>query len=196
MTINDDKNRPITAPRKRKLTDQRVPGINLRELITERNWTALAGLGLLAIGVLYVVDSWLGLDFELWSLLLIVLGGWLLLDGWRDYEAAGRTWESRARNRVFAGVMVAALGLFGLFELNTWSWLLIILAGWLAYDTWQRYETTGRVVTQTVRNRFIGAGIMATLGLLGALNWWSAWPLLLIALGLALLTGVIGERSR
>ncbi|MCC6798661.1 MAG: hypothetical protein IT325_00975 [Anaerolineae bacterium] len=196
MTINDDKNRPITAPRKRKLTDQRVPGINLRELITERNWTALAGLGLLAIGVLYVVDSWLGLDFELWSLLLIVLGGWLLLDGWRDYEAAGRTWESRARNRVFAGVMVAALGLFGLFELNTWSWLLIILAGWLAYDTWQRYETTGRVVTQTVRNRFIGAGIMAALGLLGALNWWSAWPLLLIALGLALLTGVIGERSR
>jgi len=196
MTSNDDKHRPIVAPRKRKLTDQRVPGFNLRELIAERNWTALAGLGLLAIGVLYVVDSWLGLDFQLWSLLLIVLGGWLALDGWRSYEAAGHTWESRARNRVFAGVMVAALGLFGLFELNTWSWLLIILAGWLAYDTWQRYEAAGRVITQTVRNRFIGAGIMAALGLLGSLNWWSAWPLLLIALGVALLTGVIGERSR
>lgn len=196
MGINNQNNGPISDPRKPKLNDQRVPGINLRELVAERNWTALAGLGLLVIGALYVVDSWLGLDFQLWSLLLIVLGGWLALDGWRGYEAAGRTWEDRSRNRVFAGGMVTALGLFGLFELNTWSWLLIILAGWLAYDTWQRYDAAGRVMTQTARNRFIGAGIMAALGLLGSLNWWSAWPLLLIALGIALLTGMIGERNR
>ena len=129
-------------------------------------------------------------------LLLIALGGGLALDGWRDYKAAGRTWEDRSRNRIFAGVLVTALGLFGLFELNSWGWLLIILAGWLAYDTWQRYIAAGRMMTPTVRNRFLGAGIMAALGLLGSLNWWSAWPLLLIALGVALLTGVIGERSR
>lgn len=196
MGLNDKHNGPVSDPRKPKLNEQRVPGFDLRELVEERNWTALVGLGLLAIGVLYVVDSWLGLDFQLWSLLLIALGGGLALDGWRDYKAAGRTWEDRSRNRIFAGVLVTALGLFGLFELNSWGWLLIILAGWLAYDTWQRYIAAGRMMTPTVRNRFLGAGIMAALGLFGSLNWWSAWPLLLIVLGIALLSGMIGERNR
>lgn len=196
MEPNDRNHRPAPTKPKRTLNEQRVPGIDLRELIAERNWTALAGLGLLVVGALYVLDSLLGLDIELWSLLLVGLGAWLSLDGWRDYEAAGRTWQARARSRVLAGGLLVALGVLGLFELNTWAWLLLILAGWLAYDTWQRYEAAGRVMTQTIRNRWIGAGVMAALGLLGSLSWWSAWPLLLIALGVALLSGMFGERGR
>lgn len=196
MTPNDRNDRPGTPPRSRKLNEQRVPGINLRELIAERNWTALAGLALIGVGVLYVIDSWLGLDFQLWSLLLVVLGGWLFLDGWRSYDAAGRTWEDRSRTRALAGGIIIALGVFGLFELNTWAWLLLILAGWLAYDTWQKYEANGRVLTQLVRNRWIAAGLLAGLGLLGSLNWWSTWPLILIIIGVALLSGFFGGRSR
>ncbi len=190
----NDKNKRAPAPR--KAGEPRVPGINLRELIEDRNWTALAGLGLLAVGVLYAIDRWLGLDFNLWTLLLIVLGGWLFLDGWRQYEAAGRVWVERARNRVTAGGAIAVLGVLGLFDLNTWAWLLLILAGWLAYDTWRRYEANNRVLTQTARNRLMAAAALVVLGLLGSLNWWSMWPLLLIALGVALLSGVIGGRGR
>jgi len=190
----NDKNKRAPAPR--KASEPRVPGINLRELIEDRNWTALAGLGLMAVGVLYAIDRWLGLDFNLWTVLLIVLGGWLFLDGWREYEDAGRVWVERARNRATAGGAITALGVLGLFELNTWAWLLLILAGWLVYDTWRRYEANNRVLTQTARNRLIAAAAIAALGLLGSLNWWSMWPLLLIALGVALLSGVIGGRSR
>lgn len=194
MTPNDRNDRPKTPARDRKLNEQRVPGINLRELIADRNWTALAGLGLIAVAGLYAIDRWLGLDFQVWTLLLVVLGAWLFLDGWRSYEDAGRVWEDRARSRVIAGGLILALGVFGLFELNMWAWVLLILAGWLAYDTWQRYEANGRVMTQLVRSRWIAAALLAGLGLLGSLNWWTAWPLILIVIGIAMLTGMFGRR--
>lgn len=190
----NDRNQRVTDPPRRKLNEQRVPGINVRELIEDRNWTALAGLGLIAVAILVALDGWLGLDFEVWNLLLVVLGGALALDGWRSYEAAGRTWSERSRTRTAVGGIIVALGVLGLFELDLWSWMLLILAGWLAYDTWQRYERNGRVVTQLIRNRWIAAGVLAALGLLGAMSWWSMWPLLLIALGVALLTGMVGNR--
>ena len=194
MMNPNDRNQRAGAPPKRKLNEQRVPGINVRELIEERNWPALAGLGLIAVAVLIVIDGWFGLDFELWNFLLLGLGGWLFFDGWRQYDAAGRVWIDQARNRATAGVVLVGLGVLWLIDLNMWAWLLMILAGWLAYDTWQRYEQNGRVVTPIIRNRWIAAGVLVGLGLLGSLNWWSMWPLLMIAIGVAMLTGMLGNR--
>lgn len=173
-----------------------IPGINPRELYEERNWPALAGLGLIGLGFLYLVQDVFDLHFNLWGIILLGIGGFLVADAWQKYDASGRTWTGIARNRLTGGAVIMAIGLLGTFQWDWWAVMLLGLAGWLGYDTWQKYEANGRVWTETMRNRATATAIIGILGLFGMLSSWSIWPLFIIAMGVALVFGVIGQKAR
>lgn len=166
-----------------------VPPINIRTLVEERNWPALAGLGLIAFGILYVLQDALAIHFNLWSLLLLGIGGWLMADAWQVYDRAGRVWVENSRHRALAGALVVAVALLGVMAINWWGLLLLGLAGWLGFDAWRRYERNSRVWTYPARNRAFAAGALGLLGLFGLFNLGSAWPLLLIVVGVVMLWG-------
>jgi hypothetical protein len=181
---------PITKPKrsngtagKAKRDARPMPGINLRELYDERNWTALAGLGLMGLGVLWLIENVLGLDFNLWSIFLVGVGGWLAIDAWQKYESAGRIWAGNTRNRLFVGGAMVAVGLLSIFSINWWGLFLLGLGGWLGYDTYQRYEASGKVWTDHTRNRMAVAAVVGAIGLFGLLNLGSAWAIALIVIG-------------
>ena len=106
-----------------------IPGINVRDLIEERNWLALAGLGLVVVGLLSLFGDLLDLDFNLWSAGLLAIGGWLAYDGWRRYERAGRRWSDQSRNRLVGGGLIAGVGALSIMELSGWEWFLLVIAG-------------------------------------------------------------------
>lgn len=164
-----------------------IPGINLRELIEERNWAALAGLGLIVVGFLYLFGDILNLDFNLWSIALLGIGGWLAYDGWTEYNQAGRLWTERSRNRIAGGAVIAFIGAISIFEMSGWTWFLLIIGGVLLYDAYQRYQRAGRVWTERSRTRLYGGIALVVIGLFGLINLWVAWPLILIGIGVALL---------
>jgi len=166
--------------------DHPLPGINISELVAERNWTALAGLGLIGVGILYVLQDALDIQFNLWSLLLLLIGGGLMVDAWRTYDTAGNTWVENTRNRMIGGALIALVGLVGIMDFGWWGLMLLVIAGWLGYDSYQRYESAGRVWTDSTRNRAIGAAAIGAIGLFGFLNLGGAW-LLLIIIGGAML---------
>lgn len=157
-----------------------VPGINFRELYEERNWTALAGLGLVGLGILLVLQEMLNLDLSLWSLALVGVGGWLMADAWRKYAAAGRTWTENAQPRMLIGGGAVLIGLLNMVHLPWTTLFLVGVGGWLAYDTWQRHNAAGRVWTQQNRNRMFVAAAMGLIGLSGFIHLGGAWPLLII----------------
>jgi hypothetical protein len=169
-------------PRKSKHNDP-LPGISIRELYEERNWTALAGLGLLGVGLLYLFGDLFNISINLWALSLLGIGGFLMLDGWQKYQAAGERWVENSRNRVFGGGVIALVGLMGTLHLNWWGLLLIGAAGWLGYDTWQKAEDSGGEWSQVARNRMLAAGAIGLIGLFGLVNLGSAWSWLLIIAG-------------
>ncbi|MBN1679549.1 MAG: hypothetical protein JW966_04605 [Anaerolineae bacterium] len=170
-----------------------IPGINVRELIEERNWTALAGLALIGIGVLYLLQDMLGLHLELWSMVMVILGGWLMWDGWQTYTGNERTWSERSRSRMIGGGVIALIGAFAVLDLSGWGLFLLVLAGWLAYDTWQKYQAAGRIWTERSRNRMVAVGVMTLVALFGLIDMWSAWPVLLIGIGTAMLLARSGR---
>jgi hypothetical protein len=170
-------------PRKAKNGADPLPGVNLRELYEERNWTALGGLALIGVGVLYLLGDLVGLDFNLWALSLLALGGWLVFDGWQTYQAAGEQWVENSRNRVLGGGVIMLVGLMGTLHLNWWGLLLLGVAGWLGYDTWQTVERSGGEWSQRARNRAIAAGAIGLIGLFGLVNLGSAWSWLLVIAG-------------
>ncbi len=175
---------------------QKVPGINIRDLIEERNWMALAGLALIVVGVLYFVGDLFGLHFDLWNLFLLGAGGWTLYDTWKKYSASGRVWTVAIRNRVLIGTVLILIGLLSAFHLSMWSLFMLVIAGWLAYDTWQQYKANGHTLTEPIRNRFIGAGVIALIGLFGLINLGITWPLIFIVIGLVMLFRYIGKQGR
>lgn len=189
-TIPEDLQTPgngLRAPKPPKRKERAVPGVSLRALIEDRNYPALAGLGLLGIGVLLIAENMLGLDFSLWGLMLLGIGGWIMTDAWQTYQQNRRTWTSVARNRLLAGGLVTLIALMGMISINWWSLLLLGAGGWLGYDSWQRYESQGRVLDETARRRGWVGVLIAALGFFGLFGLGSAWPLLLIAIGAAML---------
>lgn len=164
-----------------------VPGLDLKALIKERNYPALAGLGLLGVGLLLIVESILGLDFSLWGLMLLGIGGWIMSDAWQTYQQAHRTWTDVARNRMLAGGLVTWIALMSMISINWWSLLLLTIGGWLGYDSFKRYEAQGRVLDETSRRRAWIGGLTAAVGFFGLFGLGSAWPLLLIAGGAVML---------
>lgn len=160
-----------------------MPGINVRELIEERNWAALIGLSLIGVGLLYALQGLIGVSFNLWSLLMLALGGWLVYEGWKTYEQQNRDLTDNVRNRWLAGGLLLVIGVMGIIDLNWWGLLLIVIGGWLGYDTWQKVEANGGVWTEQTRNRLLIAGIVATFGLFGFLNIGGAWAIILIGIG-------------
>lgn len=180
--MND--NGTTNGPQKPKReTDSRpVPGLDVRELIAERNWAALAGLGLIGVALLHLLAGALDMDFNLWSLLLLGIGGWLGFDAYRTYEQQNRTWAGNTRNRLLAGGLIALIGLMGLFDINWWGLMLIAVGGWLGYDTYQKAEATG-AWTGHLRNRAWAAGLIGGLGLLGFIGIGTVWAVILIAIG-------------
>ncbi|HVO70093.1 MAG TPA: hypothetical protein VMT24_08610 [Aggregatilineaceae bacterium] len=163
-----------------------LPGISFRELYEERNWTALVGLGLIAIGVLYLFQGWLSIHLNLWSLALLGVGGWLVVDAWKRYTTAGQVWVENTRTRLMVGGVAALLGLMGLLDVNWASLLLMGAGGWLGFDTWQKYEANGRVWTDRTRNRMFVAAALGVLGLFSVLHLGSSWPVVLIIIGAAM----------
>ena len=107
MNGNGSTNDP--KKKKRAAEPRQLPGINVRELIEERNWAALAGLGLIGVALLTLFQRALDVDFNLWSLLLLAIGGWLAVDAYQTFEQQGRTWADNTRNRLLAGTLI---GLF------------------------------------------------------------------------------------
>lgn len=191
---NQDKDKLMNGngdygPKKNKrASDSRpMPGLNVRELIEERNWSALAGLALIGLALLSAFQSMFDVDFNLWSLLLLGLGGWLLVDTYKTYEQQGRTWAENTRNRMLAGALIGLIGLMGMFDINWWGLLLIGVGGWLGYDTNQQVQSMGGVWTDHLRNRMIAAAVIGGLGLFGFLNLGSTWPVILIVIGIAML---------
>jgi hypothetical protein len=172
---------------RRKNTGDPLPGLDIRELLEERNWTALAGLGLIGLGVLYIVLDVLNIHFVLWAWLLLAAGGWLTFDAWQKYNATGRQWTGITRNRMMIGVLVMLIGLFNALQIDWGGLLLLGAGGWLGYDTWQKYDAVGRVWTQKTRNRMFVAGALILFGLISFIPSWSTWPLLVIVIGIAML---------
>lgn len=166
-----------------------VPPVDLRALYEERNWPALAGLALIAVAVLYVLQGAFDLSLNLWSLLLLGIGAWLVGDAWNTYERAERRWVENSRNRMLAGGLVLLVGMVGIVAIDWWSVLLLGIGGWLGYDAWQRYERAGRVWTRTARHRRLAAVVLGVIGLTSLFNLGSAWPLILILIGGAMLFG-------
>lgn len=175
---------------------QPIPGVNLRELYEERNWSALAGLGLMGLGVLYLVEGVMGISFNLWSILLVGVGGWLLIDTWQRYESAGRVWAGNDRNRMLIGGSLALIGLVSIFNLNWWGLFLLGMGGWLGYDTWQKHEALGKVWTEHNRNRMGVAVVIGVIGLFGLFNMGSTWAIILIAIGGFMLYRHFNDRER
>ncbi|MBN1200363.1 MAG: hypothetical protein JXJ20_00775 [Anaerolineae bacterium] len=180
------------AKTKREANTSPVPDINIRELVEERNWTALGGLALIALGVLYLFEGLLGLDISLWSVGLLGIGGWLMLDAWSNYQDNNRTWVQRDRNRLVGGAVIVLIGLAGILDLNLWEWVLLGIGGWLMIDAYQRYERNGHEWTTKARNRMIGGIVVAALGAISLFSLSNAWSLVLIVLGGAMLFGYIG----
>ncbi|NLX08307.1 MAG: hypothetical protein GXY36_01480 [Chloroflexi bacterium] len=179
---------------KRQGGSQGVPGFDIRQLIEERNWPALAGLALIGIGILYLVQNVLGLDFNIWSLALLGIGGWLMWDGWQSYEAHGRVWVENSRNRMTGGAVIALIGLFAILDLSGWGFFLVLVGGYLAWNAWRNYEQNGRVWNPRDRNRMWAGAIMVGIGVFGLINLWSTWPLLLIVVGAVVLYRQFGNR--
>lgn len=182
-----------TAGRKRKPDTRPVPGLDIRELLEEHNWTALAGLGLLGVGILYLLQGWIGIDLNLWSLATLGIGGWLIVNGYQQYTAAGQVWVGASRNRVLAGSIVAAIGLVSILDLSWWGLLLLGVGGWLGYDTWQKVEAAGGVWTNHARNRIGAAVVIGAIGLFGFFNLGGAWSVILIVIGAAMLWRHFGK---
>jgi len=178
-----------------KKPERPIPGINVRELYEERNWTALAGLGLIAVGLLFVVQDVLGIHFDLWALALIGIGGWLMVDGWQDYTERGKKWTDRSRARMTGGVVIALIGLLAAFDLNGWGLLLMGIGGALALEAWRKYEANSRVWTDSTRKRMIAGVFLAVLGFFALFNMWSTWPLILIAIGVVMLYGHASDKQ-
>jgi hypothetical protein len=167
--------------------DRPLPGISIRELVEERNWTALAGLGLMALGVLYLLQDLFGFNLNLWSLLLLGIGGVMLYDAWDRFDQAGQRWTEDIRNRVLAGGLIALVGLMSLYEFNLWALFPLVIGLWLAHDTWQRYQAQGRTWTPPIRNRMLVAGFLVVIGGFSFFSLGSTWPLLLIGIGAVML---------
>lgn len=164
-----------------------VPGVSVRELYDERNWTALGGLALIAVGVMYLLQDLIGFSFNLWSLLLLGVGGWLVMTGYQAYQAHGNTWDTVTRNRMIAGALIGAFGLIGMFDFNLWGLLLMGTGGWLGHDTWQKVENTGGEWTDPTRTRMAVAVALGVIGLFAFMNMGSAWSVMLIVFGGAML---------
>ena len=177
--------------RKRTAGTSSVPGLNIRELYAERNWTALAGLTLIGIGFLYVIQDVLNFRLNLWSLVMVGLGGWLMADAWQTYQV-GRVWAGNSRNRMLSGAIIVLVGALGMMDVNWWGLLLIGVGGWLGYDTWQKYEANGRVWTTQTRNRMFAAAALGVVGIFGFIHLGSAW-LLLIIVGAVMLYRCVGR---
>lgn len=171
-----------------------LPDINITQLIEERNWAALGGLALVAIGILYLVQDILGMDFNLWSLAMLGIGGWLMADAWQRYDRAGRNWVGNSRNRMIGGAVIALIGLFAILDMSGWGFFLLAIGGLLMFDAWQKYDRAGRVWVGNTRSRMIGGGAAALIGAFGLLHTWSTWPLILIIVGVAMLYGHIGGK--
>lgn len=180
MADNGNSNGPR---KKKKRADGPIPGIDLQALIQERNWAALAGLGLIGLALLILVQRALGVDFNLWSLLLLGIGGWIVYDTVQIYEQQNRTWTDHVRNRILAGGLIVLVGLMGMLSINWWGLLLLVVGGWLGVDTYQKTESQGGVWTQTLRNRMLAAVIIGGLGAMAFFNLGSAWSLILIVIG-------------
>jgi hypothetical protein len=172
---------------KHKNNGDPLPGLNINELIEERNWTALVGLGLIGVGLVYVVFHVLNISFALWAWLMLAGGAWLAYDAWKDFDASGRVWAGKARNRMIAGVLIALVGLLNALRIDWGGLLLLGAGGWLGYDTWQKYDAVGRIWTQQTRNRMFIAGALIVLGLFSFIPSWSTWPLLIIVIGVVML---------
>ncbi len=182
MTENRESNGPRKTKRKRA-SGGRVPGLDLRELIQERNWAALAGLGLIGLALLMIVQRSLGLSFNLWSLLLLGIGGWIVYDTLQIFRQQGRTWTAHTRNRMLAGGLVVLIALMGMLAINWWGLLLLVVGGWLGFDTFQKVEARGGVWTQTLRNRMLAGVVIGGLGALAFFSLGSAWSVILIVIG-------------
>jgi hypothetical protein len=180
---------------KRKNGRDPLPGVSLRELLAERNWTALAGLGLIALGVLWIVANFLNIHFALWAWVMMALGGGLMFDAWQTYSAAGRVWIENTRNRMLGGGVIALVGLMGALNLSWWAVMLLVIAGWLAHKTWKEYTASGRTWTARVSNRFFAAGLLGLIGLSGLTSVWSVWPLLLVVIGGVMLYRHLGGKT-
>lgn len=165
---------------KPKRTPDSLPGINLRELLEEHNWPALAGLALLALGLLIGLQALIDLDFNLWALLLVGGGGWLAADAWQKYQAAGQRWTDSTRSRLIVGAGMVLIGLLGVFEIDWWGLLLLSVGIWLGVDAWQQYQAAGRTWTHRTRRRMIFGVLLGLLGLSGLVDLGSAWLLLII----------------
>jgi hypothetical protein len=186
-TKTDPKPKRTPNGAKRKNSGDPLPGLNIRDLIEERNWMALVGLGLIGVGLLYVVFHVLNITFALWAWLMVAGGAWMFLDAWQDYDAAGRIWTGKARNRAMFGLLIGLIGLFNALRIDWGGLLLLGAGGWLGYDTWKKYDAVGRIWTPQTRNRMFIAGALALLGLLSFIPSWSTWPLLIIVIGVVML---------
>ena len=188
MTSNDSRKK-----KKRVANGRPVPAIDLRALIQERNWAALAGLGMIAMALLILAQRALGVHLNIWSFLLLGAGGWIVYDTIQIYEQQQRTWSDHIRNRFLVGGVILLVGLMGLLSINWWGLMLLVIGGWLGIDTYQKVESQGGVWTQTLRNRMLAAAIIGVLGAMGFFNMGSAWSVILIVIGGAMLCRHMGK---
>jgi hypothetical protein len=88
---------------------------------------------------------------------------------------------------------------FGLvsWDFNWWTFFLLIPAGAILMDVWQKYKDNGERLTQELRSKIVAAAgmlLVAFLFLTG-LEWDRYWPLFLILGGVAILLNTIGSSA-
>ncbi len=158
-----------------------LPAPNVSELIEERNWAALAGLALMALGVLYALQHLLGLRLDLWALLLMGIGGWLFYDAWQ--QSGGSPWERQpTRTRALVGAALLLAGVMSILTMNWWGMFVLGAGAWLGYDTWQKVQALGGVWTRDLRNRMFVAGLLVFFGLSAFVSL-SGWGWLVLIVG-------------
>lgn len=173
-----------------------VPPVSVRALVEERNWTALAGLGLLVMGGLILLGDAIDIRFNLWAVLLLGVGAWLVTTGWQRYEQAGYRWDDTARNRVIFGTISLLVGLLGLLQLDWWGLLLLAIAFRLGRDAQRRVGAAAGRWTLRQRAKMALAVFIGAIGLLNILSLGSAGPLLLILIGIGLFIERTGSHIR
>ncbi len=162
-----------------------VPAPNVAELVAERNWAALAGLALMAVGALHALQRLVGWRVDWWALLLVGVGSWLAYTAWRPRPDAPHG-GAAARTRALVGVALAVGGAMQLLTLNWWGVLVFGSGAWLGYDTQRRAQALGGVWTRDLRNRMFVAALLAFFGLSAIFPLGGLWWLVLVVGGVLL----------
>jgi len=132
----------IKNEEKEKLSAAEEAGQQDEAPVTEdgdRNYGWMAGLAIIAVGVIFLVSNFTGYTLNNWWALFILIPGIVsFVNAWNAYRQDGR-WSKRARGGLIGGLIITFVAVIFLFNLDwgkVWPFFLILgglaafLGGW------------------------------------------------------------------